>query len=121
MNQYSFLGCFYVAGTYNGGKVIIGYHNGQLRGQWLTVNRPNFSGYVGADCKGEVTFPDDKIHKLEFDKVLNKIFWGNRKENVWKKGNLLLFEKSSSQNISRKGIFIWSAFSTLQTEICRPN
>ena len=50
MSHYSSLECFYIAGAYNGGESIIGYNNGQLRGQWLTINRPNFIGYVSADC-----------------------------------------------------------------------
>ena len=92
MNNHSTLGCFHIAGTYHAESVIIGYNNGQLRGQWLTVNRPNFTGNVSADCKGKVKFPDDRTYKFEFDKFLNKITW---KENVyrdpWRKGNLLSF------------------------------
>lgn len=94
MSHYSSLECFYIAGAYNGGESIIGCNNGQLRGQWLTINRPNFIGYVSADCKGNVTFPEDRIYKLEFDKVSNKIFWeGRTYGKIWTKGDLLFFEK----------------------------
>lgn len=92
MHDYSTLGCFHIAGTYNAGTSIIAYNNGQLRGQILSENRPNFTGSVNADCKGEAIFPDfpDRTYKLEFDDVLNKIFWNGRTSGiVWTKGIFL--------------------------------
>ena len=109
MNHYSTLGCFYIAGTYNGGESIIGYNNGQLKGQWLTRSRTNFTGNVRADCKGEVTFPDDKNNTFEFqfDKVLNKIFWKSRTNGkVWTKGNLLIFVKILVEIYHKNGFYM---------------
>ena len=103
MNHYFTLGCFYIAGTYNGGESIIDYNNGKLRGRWLTVNRPNFTGYVSANCKGKITFPDDTNYKLEFGKVLNKILFTSGKP--WTKGNLFFYGKSLVK-IYQKKIYI---------------
>ena len=94
MDRYSTLGCFNIAGTY-GRSAKIDYNKGQLTGHWINIKRDPFNGSIRADCRGKMTFPDhtpfapyQKLFELEFDKVLNKIFWdGKTSENVWEKGN----------------------------------
>ena len=81
----------------------IDFDNGQLKGQWLNIDRPPYTGYIGADCTGYMNFPDDKTYKLEFDKVSRKIYWNGRASgNVWTKGNLLLFLMKSWSKYIRK-------------------
>ena len=90
LGHYPTLGCLDIAGTYfEGGKTMkIDFDNGQLKGQWLNVFRPPHTGYVGPDCIGDMNFPDDRNHQLEFDRNLRKIFWDGRTSgNVWTKGN----------------------------------
>ena len=88
MDRYSTLGCFNIAGAYGRGDAKIGYNKGQLIGHWININRVPFNGSIRADCRGKMTFPDHKRFELEFDKVLNKIFWdGKTSGNVWTKGN----------------------------------
>ena len=89
MDYYSTLGCDDIAGTYydEEKKMKIDFDNGQLKGQWLNVARPPYTGHVGADCMGEMNFPDDRSHKLVFDKILRKIYWdGTASGKVWTKG-----------------------------------
>ena len=67
----------------------IDFDNGQLKGQWLNISRPPFTGSVGADCMGDMNFPDDRTYTLEYDRNLKTIFWDGRTSgNVWTKGNL---------------------------------
>ena len=81
----------------------IDFDNGQLKGQWLNIDRPPCIGYVGADCTGYMNFPDDRTYKLEFDKALGKIYWeGRASGNVWLKGNLLLFFNEMTLKIHQK-------------------
>ena len=95
MDRYSTLGCFNIAGAYGRGDAKIGYNKGQLIGHWININRVPFNGSIRADCRGKMTFPDHssdvphhKLFELEFDKVLNKIFWdGKASGNNWTKGN----------------------------------
>ena len=81
----------------------IDFDNGQLKGQWLNILRPPFTGCVGADCMGDINFPDDRTYKLEYDRNLKTIFWDGRTSgNVWTKGNLSCLMRKSWSKYSRK-------------------
>ena len=81
----------------------IDFDNGQLKGQWLNILRPPFTGCVGADCMGDINFPDDRTYKLEYDRNLKTIFWDGRTSgNVWTKGKLSCLMRKSWSKYSRK-------------------
>ena len=54
MDYYSTLGCDDIADTCcnEGKKMKTDFDNGQLKGQWLKVTLPPYTGHAGADCMG---------------------------------------------------------------------
>ena len=105
IGHYPTLGCLDIAGTYyqGGSATEIDFDNGQLKGQWLNISRPPFTGSVGADCMGDMNFPDDRTYTLEYDRNLKTIFWDGRTSgNVWTKGNLSCLMRKSWSKYSRK-------------------
>ena len=69
-----------------------------MHGKWNKNRRQDFSGTIGANCKGTMRFPDFReFYTLEYDPRLKKIFWnGTKSGNVWKKGRL---EKKKRYNL----------------------
>ena len=57
-----------------------------LMGKWTTNQRPKFNGEFTGNCSGEMTFPDDRTYRFEYNSATCTVYWDGRNSGKsWQK------------------------------------
>ncbi len=68
--------------------IIYSYPAGSntLMGEWSGSGRPKFNGTFTGNCSGEMTFPDHKTFRFEYDSATCTVYWDGRNSGIyWQK------------------------------------